>query len=157
MPDCYGMGHRRPASFKWIRSACCNVVSCTINAGGIFMAQSTRLTSAVAAIGAVALLSGCGGEAATLDGTYYPQFAPDANRLDRALTDHSWTFSADGTVVTNSESGARQWTYKVSGQKVHLSGASDRNAGERRVLTIGDDGCIWDGSGNLAGKISFCA
>lgn len=119
-----------------------------------------NLSAALAALGAAGLLAGCGGEGGgggTLEGVYYPQFGPGANRLDMALTDQSWNFSADGTVVTTSEGGARPWTYKVKGKKVHLSGASDRNSGQTRVLTIGDDGCIWDGSGNLAGKIAFCA
>lgn len=124
------------------------------------MTQQTKIKMAVAALGATILLSACGGGGgggSTLDGVYYPQFGPDANRMDRALTDQSWSFSADGSVVTTSEAGNRQWTYSVKGNKVHLSGASDRNSGQKRVLTIGDNGCIWDGSGNLAGKIAFCA
>ncbi|MCR9080119.1 MAG: hypothetical protein NXH78_13565 [Hyphomonadaceae bacterium] len=124
------------------------------------MAHHIKLKTALAALGTTILLSACGGGGgggSTLDGVYYPQFGPDANRLDRALTDQSWSFSADGSVVTTSEGGDRQWTYKVKGKKVHLSGASERNSGQKRVLTIGDNGCIWDGSGNLAGKIAFCA
>jgi len=124
------------------------------------MKSHRKTIAALAAFGAAGLLAACGGSGGgggTLEGVYYPQFGPGANRLDMALTDQSWAFSADGTVVTTSESGARPWTYKVKGKKVHLAGASDRNAGEKRVLTIGDDGCIWDGSGNLAGKIAFCA
>lgn len=121
------------------------------------MKTHRKTIAALAALGAAGLLAACGGGGGTLEGVYYPQFGPGANRLDMALTDQSWAFSADGTVVTTSESGARPWTYKVKGKKVHLAGASDRNAGEKRVLTIGDDGCIWDGSGNLAGKIAFCA
>lgn len=124
------------------------------------MTQRLRPKTTLAALGATILLSACGGGGSggsTLEGIYYPQFGPDANRLDRALTDQSWRFSADGSVVTTSEGGERQWTYKIKGKNVHLSGASDRNSGQKRVLTIDENGCIWDGSGNLSGKIAFCA
>ncbi|MCR9225628.1 MAG: hypothetical protein NXH70_16285 [Hyphomonas sp.] len=116
-----------------------------------------KLSVALTALGLTGLLAACGGGGGeALEGAYYPQFGPGANRLGMALTDQSWTFSADGTVVTTSESGARPWTYKVRGKKVELSGASDRNAGEKRVLTIGDNGCIWDGPANRSDKIAFC-
>ena len=85
------------------------------------MAHHMKLKTTLAALGATFLLSACGGGGgggSTLDGVYYPQFDPDANRLDRALTDQSWSFSADGSVVTTSEGGDRQWTYKVKGKKV---------------------------------------
>lgn len=122
------------------------------------MTKLTRNVITCAALAGAMTLTACGGggSGGTLDGTYYPQFGPDANRLDRALSDQSWTFSNDGTVSTVSESGTRQWTYSIKGNKIHLKGASDRNSGESRVFTKGDNGCIWAASGNLAGALSFC-
>ena len=123
------------------------------------MKQIPFWMATTATVSAGMCLSACGaggGGGETLSGTYLPQFEAGANRLDMALTDQSWTFADDGTVITQSAGGARQWTYKVSGKQVRLSGASDRNSGERRTLTKGDDGCLWDGSGNLAGKMEFC-
>lgn len=107
-------------------------------------------------------VTGCGvggsGGGAALEGTYLPQFPPGTMRFERSMTDTHWEFTAEGGATTHSTAaGARRWTYTTGGGKVQLTGIpGEHTAGERRQLTFGDNGCIWDGSGKSSVDVLFC-
>jgi hypothetical protein len=100
--------------------------------------------------------SGSGSGSRTLEGTYLPQHPPNAPRYEISLTDRRWVFSRDGTVQTTTTDGTHTWQYQVSGNVIQLRGTSDRRRGQTRRMTLGDDGCIYDGPQAHPGFTRFC-
>jgi hypothetical protein len=95
-------------------------------------------------------------DAVRLAGAYLPRFPPGTMRFEVSLTDRRWEFSPDGAVTTFSSGGPRPWTYEVDGRRILLAGSGASTQGERRVFTIADDDCIWDGTGNRSADVLFC-
>jgi hypothetical protein len=121
-----------------------------------------RFRMLVIAAGMLVLVS-CGGESGaggssthTLEGTYLPQHPPNAPRYEISLTDRQWVFSKDGTVRTTTTDGTHIWEYRIQANTIQQRGTSERRRGQTRRMTLGDDGCIFDGPQQHPGFTRFC-